>query len=156
MLLWFKSSKNFNKKTFKDFLRDIINATRCKEVWIPRSVKEEFLVKAKRERRKRIKFIRFLKDIFQDFDIKLKTCPIYDKNRISEIAKRYNLELGESDALNQAFVLIENRFRLRNRHLGIRKIAFLTNDKNVRNVRVESLKIYRLALESNALKFYYD
>jgi hypothetical protein len=141
MLLWFKSSKNFNKKTFENFLRYIINATRCKEVWIPRSVKEEFLVKAKRERRKRIKFIHFLKDIFQDFDIKLKTCPIYDKNRISEIAKRYNLELGESDALNQAFVLIENRFMLRNRHLGIRKIAFLTNDKNVRNVRVESLEI---------------
>lgn len=141
MLLWFKSSKNFNKKTFKDFLRDIINATRCKEVWIPRSVKEEFLVKAKRERRKRIKFIHFLKDIFQDFDIKLKTCPIYDINRIIKIAKRYNLDLGESDALNQAFVLIENRFRLRNRHLRIRKIIFLTNDKNVRNVRVESLEI---------------
>jgi hypothetical protein len=156
MLLGFKSSKNFNKETFEDFLRDIINATRCKEVWIPRSVKEEFLVKAKRERKRRKRFIDFLKKIFQDFDIKLKTCPIYDINRIIKIAKRYNLELGESDALNQAFVLIENRFMLRNRHLGIRKIAFLTNDKNVRNVKVESLKTYRLALENHALKFYYD
>jgi hypothetical protein len=141
MLLWFKLSENYNKTTLRYFLGNIIKATRCKEVWIPRSVKEEFLVKAKRERRKRIKFIHFLKDIFQDFDIKLKTCPIYDKNRISEIAKRYNLELGESDALNQAFFLIENRFRLRNRHLRIRKIIFLTNDKNVGNVRVESLEI---------------
>jgi len=141
MLLWYKSSKNFNKKTFENFLRYIINATRCKEVWIPRSVKKEFLVKAKRERRKRIKFIHFLKNIFQDFDIKLKTCPIYDINRIIKIAKRYNLDLGESDALNQAFVLIENRFRLRNRHLRIGKIIFLTNDKNVGNVRVESLEI---------------
>jgi hypothetical protein len=130
-----------NKKTFENFLRYIINATGCKEVWIPRSVKEEFLVKAKRDRRKRIKFIHFLKDIFQDFDIKLKTCPIYDINRIIKIAKRYNLELGESDALNQAFVLIENRFMLRNRHLRIGKIIFLTNDKNVGNVRVESLEI---------------
>jgi hypothetical protein len=141
MLLRFKLSENYNKTTLRYFLGNIINATRCKEVWIPRSVKKEFLVKAKRERRKRIKFIRFLKDIFQDFDIKLKTCPIYDINRIIKIAKRYNLDLGESDALNQAFVLIENRFMLRNRHLRIGKIIFLTNDKNVGNVRVESLEI---------------
>jgi hypothetical protein len=147
MLLRFKLSENYNKTTLRYFLGNIINKTRCKEVWIPRSVKKEFLVKAKRERRKRIKFIHFLKDIFQDFDIKLKTCPIYDRNRISEIAKIYNLELGESDALNQAFVLIENRFMLRNRHLRIGKIIFLTNDKDVGNVRVESLEILSCSIK---------
>jgi hypothetical protein len=101
------------------------------EIWIPKSVRKEFLVEAKRERKERERFLENFKKISEDLQVPLRTCPLYNKEDIEKIMTEWELDLGEADAINQGKGIVEiSRY-----FQGFEGAIFLTNDREVEKLK---------------------
>jgi predicted nucleic acid-binding protein len=101
------------------------------EIWIPKSVRKEFLVEAKRKRKERERFLENFKKISEDLQVPLRTCPLYNKEDIEKIMTEWELDLGEADAINQGKVIVE----ISRDFQGFEGAIFLTNDREVEKLK---------------------
>ena len=126
--------EGFFRKLGREGFRKIVRTlflnfrTQRGEIWIPKSVKKEFLVNAKRERRAREKNF---KKISEDLQVPLRTCPLYNKEDVEKIMTEWELDLGEADAINQGKVIVE----ISRDFQGFEGAIFLTNDRKVEKLK---------------------
>ncbi len=134
--------EGFFRKLGREGFRKIVRTlflnyfrTQRGEIWIPKSVKKEFLVNAKREMRARERFLENFKKISEDLQVPLRTCPLYNK-------KEWKLDLGEADAINQGKGIVE----ISRDFQGFEGAIFLTNDRKVEKLKgkFRDFKVYPL------------
>ena len=130
--------EEFFRKLGREGFRKIVRTlflnyfrTQRDEIWIPKSVRKEFLVEAKRERRARERFLENFKKISEDLQVPLRTCPLYNKEDVEKIMKEWELDLGEADAINQGKGIVE----ISRDFQGFEGAIFLTNDRKVEKLK---------------------
>jgi hypothetical protein len=126
--------RRLGREGFREIVRTLfLNYFRIQrgEIWIPKSVRKEFLVEAKRERKERERFLENFKKISEDLQVPLRTCPLYNKEDVEKIMTEWELDLGEADAINQGKGIVK---LLSGSHV-FEGVIFLTNDREVEKLK---------------------
>jgi len=122
----FEYLKITNRKEIRRVLKVLIDYTKADSILIPKSVHREFM---EINKIKRDKFLSFLEVEINKLGLYFSICPIFDRNKIENIKNRHEIDLGESDAINQMTFLNEKKPRL---------CFFMTNDKKALNLNIEN------------------